>query len=354
LKVLKNNSLSINRRNSQSVIRRLFAVQEVGILIPLIVMIIAFSFINSGFYSLPNVFSVLKTLAFYGIVAVGVTLIIIGGDIDISVGSTAGFGAVFSAFIMMQFQCFGMWGTPNEWIGVIICMIITLAVCSIVGFANAYLIVDVKLPAFIATIATLYIVRGAVMVVTNGNPIYPLPSFFMDGIGQWQIPITKVGENTIGISLPIIVFIVLVVIFEYMLRRTRWGRNIYATGSNREVAKLSGINTRRVRYTNFVITAILASLSGMLVAAFTRQGYPPIGTGWELQIIAATAVGGITMTGGAGSMIGTLIGVLIMNIVNNGLVMMNIDTFVQQAVQGVIIILAVSVDIMRRNQKVHV
>jgi len=350
---MEKNNLSIKRKDG-SFLARIFSVQEAGILVPLILLIVIFSCLNSGFYSLPNIFSVLKTLAFYGIVAVGMTLLIIGGDIDISVGSTAGFAAVFSTFIMMQFNCFGMLDTPNEWIGVFICMIITLGICSLVGILNAFLIVDFKLPAFIATIATLYVVRGAIMVVTNGNPIYPLPKFFMDDIGRFQIPITKVGEELIGISLPIIVFIVLVIVFEIVLRRTKFGRNVYATGSNIEVAKLAGINTRRVRYINFIITAMLAALSGMLVAAFTRQGYPPIGQGWEMQIIAAAAVGGIAMTGGSGSMIGTLLGVLIMNIVNNGLVMMNIDTFVQQAVQGVIILVAVYVDIVRRNRKVHV
>ena len=351
---MKSNELSLRNRDGRSFVARLFSVQEVGILVTLIALVVVFQIINSGFLSPANIFSVLKTLAFYGIVAVGETLIIIGGDIDISVGSTAGFGAVLSTFIMMQFNCFGMLNTSFEWIGVLICMIITLAVCSIVGFINGYLIVDVKLPAFIATIATLYIFRGAVMVVTNGNAIYPLPSFFMDGIGTFQIPITKVGNENIGISLPIIIFILLVIVMEFVMRRTRFGRSIYATGSNREVAKLAGIDTRRVRYTNFVITAVLASLSGMLVAAFTRQGYPPIGQGWEMQIIAATAVGGVALTGGSGSMTGTLIGILIMNIVNNGLVMMNIDTFVQQAVQGIIIIVAVYIDIVRRNQKIKV
>jgi len=336
-----------------SFLGKIFSVQEVGILIPLIALILLFYFINPGFLSAPNVFSVLKVLAFYGIVAVGETLLILGGDIDISVGSVAGFGAVFSTFLMMKFSCFGLLNTPYEWIGVIGFMIITLAVCSLVGFLNAFLIVDLKLPAFIVTIATMWAVRGAIMVVTNGNPIYPLPLFFMDTIGtNAQIPIVKVGTEIIGISLPFIIFIILIVVFEILLRRSKFGRNIYATGSNREVAKLAGINTRKVRYMNFIILSMLASLSGMLVAAFTRQGYPPIGDGWEMFIIAGCAIGGIALAGGYGSMIGTLIGVIIMNTVNTGLVMSGINTFLQQTVQGIIILIAVYADILRRNRKV--
>lgn len=340
------------QKKDVSVISRIFSVQEVGVIIPLIVLILLFYFLNHGFLSAPNIFSVLKVLAFYGIVAVGETLLILGGDIDISVGSVAGFGAVFSTFLMMKFSCFGLLNTPYEWIGVILCMLITLAACSLVGFLNGFLIVDMKMPAFIVTIATLWAVRGAVMVVTNGNPIYPLPLFFMDTIGRAQIPIVKVGTEVLGISLPFIVFIVLVVVFEILLRRSKFGRNIYATGSNREVAKLAGINTRKVRFMNFVIISILAGLSGMLVAAFTRQGYPPIGDSWEMFIIAGCAIGGIALAGGYGSLIGTLIGVFIMNIVNTGLVMVGINTFLQGTVQGVIILVAVYVDIIRRNRKV--
>ena len=341
------------RKNDRSMVSRIFSIPEVGIFIPMVLLIIIFQLLNQGFLSSANVFSMLKTMAFYGIVAIGETLIIIGGDFDVSVGSTAGFAAVFSTFLMMKFNCFGLLGTQMEWVGVIGFMAITIVVCSLVGFFNALLIVDVKLPPFITTIATLYAVRGAVMVVTNGNPIYPLPTFFMDVIGKAQIAVTSTNGEPVGFSLTFLMFITILIVFELLLRRTKFGRNIYSTGSNREVAKLAGINTRKVRYMNFIITAMLAALSGMMVAAVTRQGYPPIGKGWEMQIIAMTAIGGISLTGGSGSLIGTLIGVMIMNIMDTGLVMVGIDTFLQNVIQGFVILLAVFIDIMRRNQKLR-
>jgi ribose transport system permease protein len=311
-------------------------------------MILVFSLLNPGFSSAINISSVLKTLAFYGIVAIGETLIMFCGDIDISVGSTAGFGAVFGTYLMTATNCLGMQGTPQEGVGVILCMAITMAFCSIFGFVNAFLIVNLKLSSFIATIATLYSIRGLVMVVTKGNPIYPLPSFFINQIGSFEI---KIGS--IGLSLSFIIFVILGIAFFLILQKTTFGRNLYATGSNQQVAKLSGINTNKIRYIAIIITAMLASFSGMLVAAFTQQGYPPIGQGWELYIVAAIVIGGVSLTGGAGSVFGTMLGMVIMNVMNNGLVMLNINTFAQQAVLGIVILLAVFVDVQRRSRKVR-
>jgi len=339
-------------KNERSFLARIFSIQEIGILIPAFLLILLFYFINPVFLSAANILSVIKVLAFFGIIAVGETLVLIGGDFDISVGSQAGLGAVFSGFLMLKTSCFGLSNTPYEWIGVVVCIIITLAICSIVGFLNGYLVVDLKLPAFVVTIGTMWVVRGVVMVVTSGKTVYPLPQSFLN-ICNVQVPVTKIGDQVVGISMPFILFLLLIIVFEILLRRSKFGRNIYATGSNREVAKLSGINTRKVRYMNYVIVSIFSALSGVMVAAFMKQGHPVIGEGWEMLVIAGCAIGGATLTGGVGSMIGTIIGVFIINIVNNGLVIVGISSFLQQTVQGVIILIAVYIDIFRRNQKIR-
>lgn len=343
------NSMEKQHTIGKNSVRKLFEYSETTMFLILVVMIVVFALLRPAFLSGENMFSLFKTLAFYGIVAIGETLVMLAGDIDISVGSTASLGAIVSTYLMTSTQCFGMWGTANEATGVIFCMIIAAAICSVVGIINAFLIVDLKLPGFIATIATLYSVRGVVMVITKGNPIYPLPAFFTDIIGAYEIKLSAAG----GISLSFLFFIILAVIGIFLLLKTNFGRNLYATGSNREVAELSGINTRKTRYVSFIITAMLAAFAGMLVAAFTKQGYPPIGQGWEMQIVAATVIGGISLTGGHGSIIGTVIGVFIMNVLNNGLVMLNINTFVQQSILGACILLAVYVDVQRRNKKVR-
>ncbi|MBN1298144.1 MAG: ABC transporter permease [Actinobacteria bacterium] len=346
----KNNSSL--KKNERSFLAKIFSIQEVGILIPAFLLILLFYFINPAFLSIANVLSVIKTLAFFGIIAVGETLTLLSGDFDISVGSVAGLGAVLSGILMLKTSCLGFLNTPYEWIGVIGCIIITMAICSIVGFINGYLVVDLKLPAFVATIGTMWAVRGFVMVVTGGKTVYPLPQSFLD-IGNSQIPIAKIGDTIVGISMPFILFIILIIVFEILLRNSIFGRSIYATGSNKEVAKLSGINTRRVRYINYVILAMLAALSGVLVAAYMNQGHPVIGEGWEMLVIAGCSIGGVALGGGYGSMIGTLIGIFIMNIVNNGLVIVGLNSFLQQTAQGVIILIAVYIDILRRNQKIR-
>ncbi len=322
--------------------------QEFGVILILIGIVAFFSILKPAFLSQENIYSLLKTLAFTGIVAVGETLIILSGDIDISVGSTAGLGAIVSTSMMMEYNCFGMLGTGAEWFGVLLCIIIAVLICSIVGIVNAVLIVKIKLPAFIATIATLYSVRGIVNVITNGVPVFPLPETFMDGLGPAQIRLSSAG----GLSFSFLFFIGMVVLFEFLLRKTVFGRNIYATGSNIDVARLAGINTNKVRFMNFIITAMLAGFSGILVAAFTKQGYPPIGNSWELQVIAATVIGGISLKGGTGSVIGTMVGVLIINSLNTGLVMLGINTFIQTSIQGIMILAAVYIDVLRKNRKI--
>ncbi len=332
----------------QPLFKRIFAQAEASVFLILVGMIVIFYAARPAFLSPANIYSVLKTLSFYGIVAVGETLLILGGDMDISVGSTAGLGAVLGTKLMMDWKCFGLLETQLEWIGVIAIMIITMVICSVVGFLNAALVVKVKLPAFIATIATLNIGRGLVLIITNGVPVYPLPDFFMNKMGQFQIFLSEEG----GLSLSFIIFVILVVVFEIILRRSRFGRNLYATGSNREVAKLSGINSDKIRVINFVITAVLSCLAGMLVAAFTKQGYPPIGQGWEMQIIAGTVIGGISLTGGSGSMIGTFCGVFVMNVLVTGLAMLGFNTFLQTSAQGLLILIAVYIDRLRYTRKI--
>lgn len=328
--------------------KRIMAQQEMGIFLILIVAIGIFYAIKPMFLSGENVYSMLKTLSFYGIVAVGETLILIGGDTDLSVGSTAGLGAVLGTKLMMDWNCFGLMETQLEWLGVIAIMLLTMVICSVVGIVNALLVVKVKIPPFVATIATLNVGRGLVLIITNGITVYPLPDFFMNKLGQFQLYLSPKG----GISVQTFIFIILVIVFEILLRRSSYGRNLYATGSNREVAKLSGINTDKIRFTNFIITAMLAALAGMLVAAFTKQGYPPIGQGWEMEIIAATVVGGISLNGGSGSMVGMLCGVILINVLVTGLQMVGLNTFLQTSAKGVLILAAVYIDRMKLNKKI--
>jgi ribose transport system permease protein len=324
--------MSNYKRVRQSYLSRIMASSEVSIFIPLLVLVVIISLLKPQFLDTGNVSAILKALAFLGIVAIGETLVILAGEFDVSVGSVAGLGAIISTWLITRTS-----------LGIIGSIFITLVLCSLVGLINGFCVVKLKVHAFIATIATLYIVRGMAIIISKGYPIYPLPESLLE-IGKMK---------PFGTSIPFILFIVLIFIFEFILRRTEYGRSIYATGNNKEVAKLAGINITFVKLSAFILSSVLAALAGILLAAQLQTGSPTIGMGFELQVVAATAIGGISLVGGAGTMIGTLIGILIMAVLNNGLVLLGINTFIQSAVQGLVMILAVLVDILRRSKKVR-
>lgn len=340
----------MDKIQNRSLLKEITGQQETGIFVALIALIVLFSVTRPAFLSVENIASLLATMAFIGIVSIGETLLIVGGDFDISVGSTAGLGAIISTYIMVETSCFGLLGTGMEGIGVLLCCLIAIAACACVGVVNAFLVVKIRLSAFISTIATLYAVRGLVSVISKGVIVYPLPQSFND---IYNVKIKLSSNSDAGISISFMMFILLVVVFELLLRKSEFGRRIYATGSNASVARLAGINTDRVRALNFIIASILAGFAGILVAAYLKQGYPQIGNMWELLVIASVVVGGVSMSGGRGSMIGMIIGVLLINVVNTGLVMWGINTFVQSIIQGALIIAAVTVDKIVNNRKIE-
>jgi ribose transport system permease protein len=340
----------MGKEQNPSLIRNILGQQEVGIFIALVGLITVFSALRPAFLSLENIASLLAVMAFIGIVSVGETLLVIGGDFDISVGSTAGLGAITSTSIMLGTSCFGLLGTGLEGLGVVLSCLASVLICACVGVINAFLIVKIKLSAFIATISTLYAVRGLVSVIAKGVIVYPLPQSFNN---IYNIKIKLSSDSEAGIAISFMLFILFVIVFELLLRKSEFGRRIYATGSNASVARLAGINTDKVRALNFIITAMLAGFAGILVAGFLQQGYPSTGNMWELLVIASVVVGGVSMTGGRGSMIGMLIGVMLINVVNTGLVMLGFNTFAQNIVQGALIIAAVMVDTVVNNRKIR-
>jgi len=321
---------TFSRGNTQSLFKRIMSKSEVGVIIPLIFLIIFTGLLRPNFFSVNNISAILRSLAFIGIVAIGETLVILVGEIDISVGQVAGLGAILGTWFM----------THN--VPVIPSILITLAICSLVGIVNGVLVSYIKVSAFIATIGMLYMVRGTKLYITKGYPVYPIP----DSINTFG------SETPLGISWSFIICIVLFIVFDIILRKTVYGRKVYAVGDNKDVARLAGINVRWVKISAFVFASVLSALSGILLAAQLHSGTHTIGEGWELNVIAATAVGGISLTGGAGSMGGTVIGVFILAILTNSLILLGIDTQIQTILTGMVMVGAVILDIIKRSRKV--
>lgn len=320
-----------NTKSQDNVIKRILKIKEVGVLIPLLVMFVIFSIANPSFLSGANIAGICRGMAYLGIVAVGETLIILTGETDISVGAVSGLGAAVALKLGVE-----------KGMNLGLAILIALLVCGLVGLMNGTLVVKYNLPTFIVTIGTMYVAKGAMMIVTQGKSIYPLPEI-MVRIGRAQ---------PFGTSVAFVVFVVLVLGFEFILRKTPFGRSIYAVGDNISVSKLAGINVFRVKVLMYVITSMLACVAGLLLTCQLETGSPSIGSGWELQVIAGTAVGGISLLGGSGSMIGTFIGTFILGTLTNGLVFLGLDAHWQTVATGAVMIIAVFVDVVGRNKKI--
>lgn len=331
----------------ENVFKKLLKRSEFMVFCILVVIWVALSMINKNYGTLNNLAAIMKTLSFYGIIAIGLSFVIIQGDGDVSTGASAGFSAVFGTALMVETGCMGMIGTSNEWIGIVICTLIAMAVGAIIGMGNAWMVVKCNMPPFIATVAMQYVLNGLKMVITNGSYVYPLPNVLLKFV-KLGIAMPK-GK----IAVSFIIMMILLVIAHIVLSYTTYGRSVYATGSNRIMAQLSGVKTNKVRFTNYMVLHALVALVGVLNAGYLKQGSPGIGTDWHLTIMAACAIGGIKFSGGSGNMIGLLIGLFTLFSINSAIAYIGINTFLQDVVIGLILMIIVVSDRVRSNRKVR-
>jgi ribose transport system permease protein len=308
---------------------RLVAVGEVGVLLALIVLVAFFYLMEPAFLSERNIRAILRVVSFIGIIAIGQTILLVCGEFDLSVGAVAGLSAVCSAKLMTALAL----PVPLALLGGVL-------VGGGIGLINGLVVVKLKIPAFIQTLGMLFIGQGLIQVVTNGYPVYPLPPVISD-IGYASI--------IFGLGWSFVFFVIAALGADFVLRRTVLGRNMYATGGNPEVARLVGIDTAHYKIGAFMTVGALAAIAGMFVMADLASGTTSIGSGWELNVIAGVVVGGVSLFGGAGTMAGGLIGVLLLQVVTSGLVVVGVNANWQQIAVGVIMVMAVGLDILRRR-----
>jgi ribose transport system permease protein len=312
-------------------LRKLWAIPEAGIFVPLVIFTLVFFFINQSFLGPNSVAAMLRALTFVGIIAVGQTWLMVAGGIDLSVGSVAGLCAIVSSWLMKT------QGWPME-----AGLLAGLSVGLLVGLVNGLVTVRLGIPAFIATLGMLYVARGLNYLLCQGYPIYPIP----DALKQLG------RAEPLGLSWAFVVFVLLAAAGDFCLRRTVYGRMAYATGGNAEVARIAGINTQRVQISCYVLTGGMAALAGMLLMSQLNVGQPEIGVGWELDVIASVVIGGVSLFGGVGTVVGTFLGLLLMQVVRSGLVVTGVSTHWQTVAVGVIMVTAVGVDLLRRRTKI--
>lgn len=300
-----------------------------GILIPLILLCILISVVNPVFYSFGNVIDVLRNTSYTLIIALGMTFVLIAGGLDLSVGAFLALSGLICGLCMKA-------GMP-----IALAVIIGLLVGVIGGAANAFIITKLSIPPLITTLGSMYMARGLVLVITKGTPIYPLPKAFVDfGSGSiFKIPYV------------VIIALILSVLAHWVLSNTIYGRKVYAIGGNEETARFSGININRMKVSVYVIVTSLAALSGILMAARLGSAQVSIGDGLEMQVITAAIIGGTSMTGGAGKILGTVFGSLFMTVLSNGMTLMSVSIYWQTFVMGLIIIIAVGIDQTKKTRK---
>ena len=309
---------------------RILSIPEMGVVIPLIAFTLIFAAINPAMISRVSLTVILRTISYTGVVAVGMSFLIIAGEIDLSVGSVAGLGAIAFGWMMTE----GGWSVEAS----IVAGLLAGAIC---GLINGVLTAKIGLSAFIATLSMLFVARGVNYVITSAYPIYPLP----DVIGRF-------GRATpLGASWGFWIFIGLVVIGDFVLRRTIFGSMVKATGGNKLAARVAGINTDRVKVACFILTGTLAAVGGMLVVARIKTAESQTGIGWELDVIASVIIGGVSFFGGVGTIFGTFLGCLLMQVVRSGLVVAKVSAHWQNAAVGMLLIGAIIVDKLRRDAR---
>ena len=319
---------AIVMKKKPNIIRRFFQIREIGALLPLIVIFIAAAFSNPAFASLPNILNMLRAMSYIFIVGVGMTFVLCGRGLDLSVGSQVGLAGVILGIATL-------WWKLPIWAS----MPIALAAGALAGGFNGFLITVLRIPPFIATMATYYGYRGILEGVTKGMPITPMPDGFK-----------VLGQGTfLGVAIVIWFIALLFIVATFVLRKTKYGRYTLAMGGDVESTRLAGINTKKLTFFLYVVSGMLAFVAGIFFTSRFSSAQPITGTGMEMQVIASCIIGGVSLFGGAGSIAGTLVGSAFLVVLNNGMIMAHISGYWQQAVVGLIIILAIVIDLIRKG-----
>jgi ribose transport system permease protein len=301
--------------------------------IALVILCIILSFLTDKFFTAANGVNVLRQVAVNVCISTGMTLIVLTGGIDLSVGSVLALCGAFTAGLLkngLQFPSADLFVGFTLFGAVLAAVVIGI----LIGLFNGFVITSFKVPPFVATLAMLTIARGLTMLYTGGHPISNLGERF-----AW------IGTGSLlGIPVPVWIAAIVVLLAVFITQKTRLGRCIYAIGGNETAARLSGIRINKVKLVVYGMGAAMAALGGVIVTSRLDSAQPNAGTSYELDAIAAVVIGGTSLTGGKGSVWGTVIGAVIIGVLNNGLVLLNVSPFWQQVVKGLVILLAVIID----------
>jgi sugar transport system permease protein len=306
----------------------------------LLLMVIILALTAPGFFTARNLLNVLRNISMQGIIALGMTMVIIAGEIDLSVGSAVAFAGCWTAWLTGFLMDAPL--SLSSGFAVPAAMLLVVATGLIPGAIAGVLRMRYGVPSFITTLALLTGLSGAAELLTNGFPLTPFPEWY--GIFG--------GGHVLGVPVPAIIFIATFIIIFVIMEHTVFGRSVYAVGGNAEAARLSGIPVARIKTGVLMLTSALAALAGILQSSEIMSGTATTAKGWELDIIAAVIIGGTNLTGGAGTVRGTMVGIVFLGVIINGMTLLNVSEYWQHVVRGALILTAVLLNRMQsRNQR---
>lgn len=309
-----------------------YQLKDKAIWVVFLVLVIAFTIANPRFINPTNLFTMIRQVSFYGIASIGMTFVILLGDIDLSTGTIISFVNIICAYFMVNM------GMP-----MVVAIILTLAIATLIGVLNGFMVSTIGIPALIATFATQTSFLGLTYIICGGLPINGFTESFKV-IGQayvWIIPV------------PVIIMAICFAVGSFILNKTYFGRYFYAVGGNIEAARLSGIRTGRVKYLVFALSGFFAGLAGLVLLSRVNSGMGNAGLGYEFKVITCVVLGGVSVSGGSGRMSGVVAGTFIISALNNGMVLINLNTWIQNIVLGIVLVLAVGFDCWQKKKQAN-
>ena len=310
--------------------RRMFKAEKFGLLFALLIIIVIFSILTQNkFLSISNIIDILIASSIVGLVTIGESYLIIALQIDLSAGSVAGFSGVLVTLLLSH--------SVPMWISLIAVILIGM----FIGYLNSLMVNKLKFEPFIATLAAMSVFRGLAYIICGGASIFVTDKYFL-GMGVGRV---------FNIPIPVIIFLVLFLIFGVILARARFGRSVYMIGGNATAARLAGINAKKVKAKLYIMTSAFAALGGCILAARMSSGQPSANVGLEFDAVTAAVLGGVAFSGGIGTLGGAFIGLFIMQGFNNGLMVLNVQSFWQTVARGLLLISALSFDFVRNRTR---
>lgn len=313
-------------------------ISEYAAFIALVLLVVVLGCISPEFRTASNFLNLLRQATFNGLIAFGMTCVILSDGIDLSVGSTFALAAIVCAELIM-------YGLP-AWVAILAALVVGV----ILGSISGVLVTKGRLQPFIATLVTMTAYRGMAMIITDGKPISRLAASIESESGAFLFKVLGKGNIVFGpndmfrIPIPAIILVIALIIFWFLLTKTTFGRKLYATGSNAKCANLVGVNTTKIKIIVYAISGFMSALAGLIMISRVDSAQPILGEGYELDAIASVALGGTSMSGGRGKITGTFAGVLIIAVLNNGLNILGVSTYYQEVIKAIVILIAVLSD----------